>query len=651
MAKNDLILIDSIINDRINIQYPSNDKGEVFEWFSFEQILKDYDLSKDEIENCWVDGRNDGGIDGIFIFINDFLFNGLNDPLLPKKNTELKVIIITCKHADTYKQNVVESLLASCTEMFDFSLAESQLIGDYNIDLLNTRKNLIYLYRKLSTTLSKIIFEFYYVSRGDSTDVGDNIISRSNQLINLVQNNFSNSVCNFRFIGSAELLQLFRKKQEFKLILKFEEQLSSGNQRYIVLTNLSDYYHFVVDDDKKLRKYLFDSNIRDYIGFNQVNTDIMSTLEDEKSPDFWLLNNGVTILATSATNIGKELVIENVQIVNGLQTTESIFRHFNNIQVKFDQRKVLIKVIVTNNEIIRDQIIKATNSQTAVEVQALHATDKIQKDIEDILKKNDYYYNRRTNYYQNLGVDESRILTPLYIAKAYLALIKHNVYGAIKLKQKFMNNINEYNNVFNDKNSIHIWPKLADVITKTDRYLITNRNQKDLVITGYLKSHRYVLSFLTVSRILGKTNYLEKDFSNLNLEEYDHIKMNETMAIINQVLNVTKRNKKISENEYKQIRKILVEKFKVEESNQWLNNQKVYEMKKYGKCNIDIVHDVYKCIKDLSDFNQNSFKKIAAVLGISRKNAWYAMEILYRNNVIERDTMKINDFNEKNITL
>ena len=40
------------------------------EFLALEQILKDEDLSFDEIMSGLVDGRQDGGIDGFYIFIN-----------------------------------------------------------------------------------------------------------------------------------------------------------------------------------------------------------------------------------------------------------------------------------------------------------------------------------------------------------------------------------------------------------------------------------------------------------------------------------------------------------------------------------------------------------------------------------------------------
>ena len=50
-------------------------------------------------------------------------------------------------------------------------------------------------------------------------------------------------------------------------------------------------------------------------------------------------------------------------------------------------RTLLIKVLVSTDVLVRDRIIRATNNQNAVELASLHATDKIQRDIEEILEK------------------------------------------------------------------------------------------------------------------------------------------------------------------------------------------------------------------------------------------------------------------------
>ena len=67
MAKNDVVLLDSILSQRVADSLPSNKLDEVFEFFGLEQILKDFDLSKDELEFGWIDGFDDGGIDAFFV--------------------------------------------------------------------------------------------------------------------------------------------------------------------------------------------------------------------------------------------------------------------------------------------------------------------------------------------------------------------------------------------------------------------------------------------------------------------------------------------------------------------------------------------------------------------------------------------------------
>ena len=81
---------------------------------------------------------------------------------------------------------------------------------------------------------------------------------------------------------------------------------------------------------------------------------------------FTTFNNGITIIGTQAHIVGNAISIENAQIVNGLQTSESIFNHFSDVGQKDDKRSVLIKIIITNDLNVRNAIIYATNNQTNV---------------------------------------------------------------------------------------------------------------------------------------------------------------------------------------------------------------------------------------------------------------------------------------------
>lgn len=125
MARNDSILVDGIIAERMSKGVPSADKGEAFEYFCLEQILKNYDLSEEEFDVGWVDGSLDGGIDGFYSFVNGHLVSDIGSFPWPRSHTQLDIFVISCKHHDTFKEATLNSILASVQELFDLSIDNS----------------------------------------------------------------------------------------------------------------------------------------------------------------------------------------------------------------------------------------------------------------------------------------------------------------------------------------------------------------------------------------------------------------------------------------------------------------------------------------------------------------------------------------------
>lgn len=76
MAKqlsNNQILIQECIKQE-HLEYaPDMSEDSYFEIFSINQLLKNYDLNDDEVMNGITDGGNDGGCDGMYIFLNNDL--------------------------------------------------------------------------------------------------------------------------------------------------------------------------------------------------------------------------------------------------------------------------------------------------------------------------------------------------------------------------------------------------------------------------------------------------------------------------------------------------------------------------------------------------------------------------------------------------
>jgi hypothetical protein len=470
MAKNDVVLLDGIVEQRLEEGLPSHELDEVFEYFVMEQVLKEYDLSHDEIESGWTDGRDDGGIDGFYVLINGHLLEDINDFVWPRSNGSIDVWIFTCKHHPTFLQAPLDSIIATINELFDLSLKREELRGSYSEDILNSRSLFHAAYRRLSIGRPIISFNIIYGSRGDTAEIGESVAARARQLTDTVSTLFSSCSVQFKFIGASELVELHRKSKTFSLDLPFLEHFATGKDSYVLLVRLADYWRFVTDENDNLRRYLFDSNVRDYLGENEVNKDIAHSLADPDAPDFWWLNNGITILATNATVPDKTIQLQDIQIVNGLQTTETIYRHFQNAAVSHD-RALLVKIIVSSDPQARDKIIRATNNQSTVEIAALHATDKIQRDIEEILERHDWYYERRKNYYRNIGKPPVRFVTPLYLASAVVALVFKNPAKATRLKAKFMRNQHGYDDVFSEKLPVELWPALVRIYKQVEMRL------------------------------------------------------------------------------------------------------------------------------------------------------------------------------------
>ena len=520
MAKNDIILIDSIISDRIGQRMPSADKGEVFEFLACEQILKDFDLTKDEILSGSVDGKDDGGIDSIFIFVNGNLLTDINDFSWPKCSCEISVFIITCKHHDTFAQEPLNNEYATVSEIFDLSKSDDDLKASYNEDVLMMRRLFSAAYIKTASYLDKLSFNFVYASRGDTQMIGENIYSRAEQIKDKMRSLFSNCVPNYLFFGSTEILLLYRKKPKYELNLYHNGIISYKEECHIVLCNLKDFFTFITDDDGKLKKYLFDSNVRDYMGNNSVNLDIMTSLKEYSHIDFWWLNNGITILARSAINVGSFIKVQDVQIVNGLQTSQTIFQYINSIKPENpkEERCVMIKIITQNNPEIRDNIIRSTNNQTAIMTKSLFATDKIQRDIEEVMRIEGFYYERRTNCYANKDIDNNLIFDIMYLSAAYLCLILKVPEKAANFKQKFLKRVDLYNELFSGKEDLKIWPKLAVLLRKTDTVLlpiIGNSNTEKM-----LKRSRYIVATIALGRLFGTYNYNVKHLLDLDISNY-----------------------------------------------------------------------------------------------------------------------------------
>jgi hypothetical protein len=269
----------------------------------------------------------------------------------------------------------------------------------------------------------KFSVDFYYVTKSDES-ANPKVQKRANDLCNFVHQEISIAEVNFNFWDCRRLLAAARTAPVMTMALGISKHFTTDDNSAIALVRLTSFAEFLADEHGLIRRHMLEPNVRDYQGANNpVNREIRQTLQSPDNKEFWWLNNGITILASSCSVTGNKLTIERPEIVNGLQTSQEIHAHFKDRSHLNDMRSVMIRVIVPPDAQTRNRITKATNFQTAVTDVMLHATDPIHFDIEDRLKLQGLFYDRRKGEYRQQRKPVDQIVSITALAQAVIAIL------------------------------------------------------------------------------------------------------------------------------------------------------------------------------------------------------------------------------------
>jgi hypothetical protein len=463
---NDQIILKGIIEEQRKTSAPDMEFNDFFEIFAPTELLKDYDLSYEEIESGVVDGGGDGGIDSAYVFLNGDLL--LEDSEIEvKKRNEIELFVFQTKTAESFGETPLDKLTASASDLFDLQANFKELEKTYNKELLSIFKRFSDTVLMSLQAVPKISITYKYISLGE--EIHPNVARKADILKSNLLKSFTGAEVDIEFVGANKLLDEVRRAPKTTFTLDFSDSpITTDDGSYIFLASLPSYYEFMVTDSNKLVKKIFESNVRDYQGNVKVNEAIYDSLSIGTQEDFWCLNNGVTILTTSATTVGKKLQLEDPQVVNGMQTSFEIYRHFSKGDKKDDVRKILIRVITQKDAESRDRIVRATNSQTSIPEASLRGADKVQRDIEDYFGKNGYFYDRRKNYYKNQGKEKSKIVGIPLLAQAVMATLLQKPDFARARPSTLIKEQKDYEEIFNDKYPIQMYLNAFIILKKAE---------------------------------------------------------------------------------------------------------------------------------------------------------------------------------------
>lgn len=476
---NDQIILEQIIRDRCNESDDGLSESDYFELYSASEILKNHDLSYDDIRYGIVGNGGDGGIDSIYTFVNGEPLKE-DTVLSPKqrKNT-IELVLIQSKISSSFSEAAITKFRESAEDLFNLSNDMRQFGARYTADLLDRIDLFRNCYSRFAKNFPSLHIRYCYATQGN--DVHPNVEGKVPKLEELIGSLFSGAEFSFEFIGASRLLQMTRDLPSTSRILEVAESpIGTTSGSYLCLVSLSKYFEFV-SDEGSLARSIFESNVRDYQGSVTVNTGIRQTLQNAESENFWYLNNGVTVITPKAVLAGKQLTIEDPQIVNGLQTSYEIHNHFDGLEDQSDdERAVLVRVICEQNEEARDRIIRATNSQTSIPPASLRSSDEVHRDIEDFLKSNGYYYDRRKNFYKNEGKPISKIVSIPYMAQAMMASTLLRPDTARARPSTLLNSDSQYGKIFSRDIPIDVYLKVVEIMRAVEGFLKPDRCGREL---------------------------------------------------------------------------------------------------------------------------------------------------------------------------
>jgi cold shock CspA family protein len=414
----DTILQGYLDDFRDDFSFDKEENSKLFEHFVNYCLIKKIDPDRVAIESVNVGGRNNPGIDGMAIIVNDHVVitkEQVDYFLEILGRLEVEFIFIQSKTTESFEMKEIGSFLTCVNEYFNKSTTMK-----FEEDLINLIEVKDYIYTKSIKFERNPSVKIFYATCGKYQE-DKNVLSTVNYQIDNIKKKDIFSDVAFHPVDRDNIKKTYREiKNTITREINFEKftifpPIANVQESFIGILPGKEFIKLIIDDNDEILRNIFYDNVRDFQGFNSVNNDIKKTIEENNNNDkFSLCNNGVTIVARKLNKVGYKFIISDYQIVNGCQTSHVLYYLKNKIS---ENIFIPIKLIITDNYEVTASIVKATNRQTEVKSEAFEILSPFHKKLEEFYeamdKKNKtrIFYERRSHQYDSLRISRSNIIT------------------------------------------------------------------------------------------------------------------------------------------------------------------------------------------------------------------------------------------------
>ena len=388
--------------------------GIVFEKFVNHAILSGHQpdafgSDSELLDQICVGGSDDMGIDGIAIKLNGLLIKNIQeaaDVIERFQRITLEFIFIQSKMRPEFDSGEFLKFTAGVRDFISENHTQPK-----NDLIINALKIKDYLLSDDVVVMwdSNPAIRLYYVAMGKWRE-SIHLNAHADQFKSDASKNTTYDECNVHFIDADGLKTICdNNENKFKISIETIDtmpltEVDGVKNSCITLCYASELIKLLSTDEGVIRKSLFDDNVRDYQGLNNVNDEISQTIESNPNI-FGLLNNGITIVCDEYTPSNRRITLMNPQIVNGCQTSHVLY-YANQKGHTIKDVPVQIKIISTNDLDITNQIVRGTNRQNIVYDEAFETTKLFHKDLEEFFgaigtEYQKVYYERRSKQFNH----------------------------------------------------------------------------------------------------------------------------------------------------------------------------------------------------------------------------------------------------------
>lgn len=396
--------------------------AEQFELFAIHCVEHGFIRSGNNASDIRLAG-NEFGIDGVSFVINNSLIDTVEDVDIDlPKGTDLSLNFYQTKTSTSFDYGNI-------SKFFDAVKIFFTIDAPIEDSLTPIREAFFQSLEQAAKFKQNPTLRLFYITAGNYQKQ-----PQFQQLIENTRQHFRSlnlfSEIEIDLVGAGRIQTYYRssgatEKRQFS----FEKRVSLPDIENITESHIGylpakEFLKLAIDENGDLDRGIFYDQIRDAYANSNVNDDIAATIVSGNGELFLLKNNGITVVAKERDLNGNNFFLTDYQVVNGCQTTTVLFNnmeHSNRVMVP-------LKLVICNDDDIRNEIIIGTNSQNPVKKEHFWALLPFMKDLEVFARNQPedlkLFIERRQNQYRGRDVEKARIIKNNELFKSIVSVLE-----------------------------------------------------------------------------------------------------------------------------------------------------------------------------------------------------------------------------------